>query len=627
MSNTYASLPLQRKVSVTLALLFAAFIIVSFAVLRTVIAPAFGDLELSAARADLKRAEGAILTDLENLAAVTADWAPWDDMFYYVRGENPNFPKSNLLRATLTNLGLDLLAVYDVENQLLWAQVLVRGEDVPPAELAILDSKHVSSARLTTFHDPLGKTVGFVETRLGPMIISSRPVVRSDFTGDISGTVIMGQFLNESRLLRLRDRTEVDMHWDFIPATDGPIIGSEHIKADADVNVYPNNISSRRILDDINGRPFLILWADTARNISSLGSQTINAAMAFLVVAGLFVIGFIWFMLRSTILRPIEQLTRHIDEIRQSGDLSRQLDMQRGDEIGVLASQFDGMTAEVHDARQSLLDQSFKAGKADTAAEVLHNIRNAMTPMINGLDRLRKAFGVTDNLRIADATEQISNPDCPAERKQKYLEYINASFEHVKSVTNHAANDLKIATSQAKQVEGILSTQEKFANVAPISENLVIDEVLDEAVNVIPKEAEPKVSLEMGDQLANVRVQAHRIGLLQVMGNLVLNAYESIQRSGITAGKISLVAANEIVNNQPMVRVTVRDNGNGFDDDVRDRIFQRGFTSKTQGEANGLGLHWCANAVAGMGGRIVAESDGLGHGAEFHVLLPAAQGG
>ena len=39
------------------------------------------------------------------------------------------------------------------------------------------------------------------------------------------------------------------------------------------------------------------------------------------------------------------------------------------------------------------------------------------------------------------------------------------------------------------------------------------------------------------------------------------------------------------------------------------------------------GMHWCANAVAGMGGRISAESDGQGQGAEFHVLLPAAQGG
>jgi signal transduction histidine kinase len=38
-------------------------------------------------------------------------------------------------------------------------------------------------------------------------------------------------------------------------------------------------------------------------------------------------------------------------------------------------------------------------------------------------------------------------------------------------------------------------------------------------------------------------------------------------------------------------------------------------------------LHWCANAVAGMGGRISAESDGAGKGAKFHVLLPIAQRG
>ena len=627
MSNTSNSLQLQSKVSVTLALVFAAFIVVSFTVLRTVIAPAFGDLEQSAARADLKRAEGAILTDLENLEAITADWAPWDDMFFYVRGENPGFPKSNLVRPTLTNLSLDMLAIFTGENQLIWAQTIVDGEDASPADLGILHSEHPSSARLTIHHDPMGQTVGFVETGLGPMIISSRPIVRSDFSGEISGAVVMGQFLNDSRLLRLQDRTGVEMHWDFITATNATPKGSDLTIADAGVNIYPDSISSLRVLDDIHGRQFLILQTDTPRDISALGSQTINAAMTFLVIAGLVVIGVIWFMLRSMILRPIEQLTHHIDDIRQSGDLSRQLDMQRRDEIGVLAGQFDGMTAEVHDARQSLLDQSFKAGKADTAAEVLHNIRNAMTPMINGLDRLRKAFKVTDNLRIADATEQIASQDCPVERKQKYLDYIEASFEHVKAVVKTAAKDLKIATSQANQVEGILLTQEKFVNVPPIAETLVIDEVLDEAVHVIPKEAESKVSLEIDDQLANVRVRAHRIGLLQVMGNLILNAYESIQRSGTSAGQISLVAADEIVNDRPMVRVTVGDNGSGFDNDVRERIFQRGFTSKTKGDANGLGLHWCANAVAGMGGRIVAESAGPGHGAEFHVLLPAAQGG
>ena len=73
-----------------------------------------------------------------------------------------------------------------------------------------------------------------------------------------------------------------------------------------------------------------------------------------------------------------------------------------------------------------------------------------------------------------------------------------------------------------------------------------------------------------------------------------------------------------------MVRLTVRDNGSGFDAALAERLFQRGFTSKAGGDTSGLGLHWCANAVAGMGGRILAESRGAGQGAEFHILLPAA---
>ena len=42
--------------------------------------PAFDELELSAAKSDLKRAEMALRTDLDNLEATTADWAPWDGM-------------------------------------------------------------------------------------------------------------------------------------------------------------------------------------------------------------------------------------------------------------------------------------------------------------------------------------------------------------------------------------------------------------------------------------------------------------------------------------------------------------------------------------------------------------------
>jgi two-component system NtrC family sensor kinase len=345
------------------------------------------------------------------------------------------------------------------------------------------------------------------------------------------------------------------------------------------------------------------------------------------LLAGLVLTVIIWYLLRSTILAPIELLAGHMAKIRKSGDLSEQLAISGDDEVGSLATQFNRLTAEVHDARKALLLQSFKAGKADTAAEVLHNIRNAMTPLLNGVERMAKAFRVADDLRVNDATAQLRAADCPPERAEKLLEYVDASFEHIKSSNSEATDDMRIVMSQARQVEDILADQEKFTIDAPATENISVNEVVGEAAHVIPKDAKKKISVELDDELQGLRVHAHRIGLLQVMGNLILNAYESIQRASQKKGQIFLTAKSELVEDQAMVRLTVRDNGTGFEADAETKVFQRGFTSKGEGDTTGLGLHWCANAVAGMGGRISAESDGAGKGAQFHVLLPIAQRG
>ncbi|NOR35945.1 MAG: hypothetical protein GQ577_04280, partial [Woeseiaceae bacterium] len=238
-----------------------------------------------------------------------------------------------------------------------------------------------------------------------------------------------------------------------------------------------------------------------------------------------------------------------------------------------------------------------------------------------------KVFKVTDGLHVKQAVEQLSSADCDPGKAGKYMQYLDASFDRIATVHAEAMDDLRIVASQARQVEGILSDQEKFTNVAPVTENLVVDEVIEEAAMVIPRDAPTEIDIEVDDGLTAYRVRAHRVGLLQVLSNLMLNAYESIERAKSAEGRISLSAKNTVVDDTEMVQLTVSDNGTGFDEDVRNKIFQRGFTSKSDGDFTGLGLHWCANAVAGMGGRIFADSQGEGRGAEFHVLLPAAQGG
>lgn len=629
MSNSSARLPLQMKVAYTLLLTISAFAAISYLILSTVIAPAFEDLEFDAARRDLVRARQAIGADIRNLQAVTADWAPWDDIYDYVQGNNPGFQKSNLDRLTLINLELDLLAVYDIDSRLIWAQLHDGDENRDPNELGILNEGNPAFAKLTGHRELVAQTVGIVTTDHGPMIISSRPIVHSDDSGPIAGAVVMAQFLDDDRLAMLKERTEVQVNWmpfdSFSSQADfDPSLFDDSRTA---ITVGARSISSEAILNDIFGSPALILQTQTPRNISMLGSNTVKAAMMFLLLAGILLTVIMWFLLRNTIVRPIERLAGHMTKIRKSGDLTQQLEHSGDDEVGALAMQFNRLTVDVHDARQALLLQSFKAGKADTAAEVLHNIRNAMTPLINGVERIARAFRVADDLRVRDATEQLRDADCPPDRVSKLLEYVDASFEHIKKSNSEAADDMRIVMSQARQVEDILADQEKFANDSPTTENMSVDKVVYEATHVIPKEAKKKVEVELDDEMQKFRVHAHRIGLLQVMGNLILNAYESIQRARQRNGQILLSARAETVEDQEMVRLTVRDNGTGFDGDTNLKVFQRGFTSKGEGDTTGLGLHWCANAVAGMGGRISAQSDGPGKGAEFHVLLPVAQGG
>jgi sensor histidine kinase regulating citrate/malate metabolism len=72
-----------------------------------------------------------------------------------------------------------------------------------------------------------------------------------------------------------------------------------------------------------------------------------------------------------------------------------------------------------------------------------------------------------------------------------------------------------------------------------------------------------------------------------------------------------------------MVHTQITDNGEGIEPSNINRIFERAFSAKHSVPA-GIGLHWCANTIAKMNGRIYAESEGKGCGACFHLLLPSS---
>jgi signal transduction histidine kinase len=120
-------------------------------------------------------------------------------------------------------------------------------------------------------------------------------------------------------------------------------------------------------------------------------------------------------------------------------------------------------------------------------------------------------------------------------------------------------------------------------------------------------------------------LEADPLQMRQLLQNLVANALK-FHRVGETP-VVNILAAVEPNGGAPQARITVVDNGIGFDMKYLDRIFtpfQR-LHGRSEYEGTGMGLAVCRRIVERHGGTLTAES-APGQGARFLVTLPVHQG-
>ncbi len=103
----------------------------------------------------------------------------------------------------------------------------------------------------------------------------------------------------------------------------------------------------------------------------------------------------------------------------------------------------------------------------------------------------------------------------------------------------------------------------------------------------------------------------------QVMINLINNAGQAVSSKNGDVWIQTSQANGEVV-------VSVKDNGEGIPDEIRDKIFEAGFTTKTDTEGTGLGLTIVQEIMRRHGGRVELRSD-KGHGSEFTLSFPIDQ--
>jgi signal transduction histidine kinase len=299
------------------------------------------------------------------------------------------------------------------------------------------------------------------------------------------------------------------------------------------------------------------------------------------------------------ILRPLQTLRHGVERIG-SGDLDFRLQVKTGDELEMLAEEFNRMSARVQEAYAGLehkvaertqelvalnlqLEQANRL-KSQFLANVSHELRTPMNAII-GFTRLvtRKTEGQIPPLQHAN------------------LQKVLISADHLLTIINGLLDLSKIEAGRVDLVRTRFELKEVLHAAAATVEPLLKPD---------------RVHLELSIAPDVPSLHTDRDKLKQVILNLLSNAVKFTDD-----GTIKLAAWRQ----GDRLKIAVSDTGIGMPKDALDYIFEEfrqvDMSSTRRHGGTGLGLAIVRKLAALLGGDVRAESE-LGKGSTFTVTLP-----
>jgi signal transduction histidine kinase len=279
--------------------------------------------------------------------------------------------------------------------------------------------------------------------------------------------------------------------------------------------------------------------------------------------------------------------------------------------------------ARMGELHRTLLDTSRKAGMAEIATGVLHNVGNTLNSVNVSAHLLAEQLHDSRIHGLVRATELMhSAPDLGAfltrdERGRLLPEYLLIVSRHLAEDHSKMLSELQSLIKNVDHIKSVVNMQQEYARFTGDVEEVSLPELLDDALRLHSTSFE-RLGIQMHReyvQVPSLRVDRHK--LLQILVNLLSNARDALLESGRPEKHLTLR-----VQPQPegRLRIEVADNGVGIAPEHQQRIFTQGFTTKKNG--HGFGLHASALAAREMGGSLTCTSPGRGQGAIFTIDLP-----
>jgi len=206
-----------------------------------------------------------------------------------------------------------------------------------------------------------------------------------------------------------------------------------------------------------------------------------------------------------------------------------------------------------------------KAAWGEVAVRMAHEIKNPLTPILLSAQRLRNKFLET--------------------LKGKDLEIID------KTTT--------VIIDQVKSMDAMVSAFADYANTPQIERKPSdLNTIINQSIALYDAQSNITIEFDLAGNVPELLLDANSIS--RVLINLVKNAAESVEEDR----NLTVNITTQYLDDEGIVRLSVADDGDGFDEEVIERVFEPYVTTKVKG--SGLGMAIVQNVIEQHDGRIFA---------------------
>jgi len=319
--------------------------------------------------------------------------------------------------------------------------------------------------------------------------------------------------------------------------------------------------------------PYFSDEVDYKERIGSLLNIMINVYALIFIAIALFAI-----IIARQITAPLNFIQYSLSKTIY-GKKNEPIRWDRDDEIGSLVKEYNKMISALENSAQRLAQSERESAWREMAKQVAHEIKNPLTPLKLGLQLLDKSW-----------------KDKDPKFDQKFERFSKSFVEQIESLSSIASEFSAFAKMPDTRIERIN-----------------IFEILTQAVTIFKQMDNVNILYQVPEE--PFFINADRDQLLRCFNNLLKNAIEAApdDRQGIIEINYLITSKN--------ILLTIKDNGNGIPEGLREKIFEPNFTTKSSG--TGLGLAFVKNSIENAGGKVWFETivDG---GTTFYLSLPTA---